>query len=95
MPKGPLFRTDVLSSHYTIWKEVCKIIRSPKKLQEYIEALRTPDPTLQEEIPIEQQKKILKMKFPSMLIYYIRQKKKSRKKCSRLDCSLRRSVTGN
>jgi DNA invertase Pin-like site-specific DNA recombinase len=41
------------------WKAVCEIIRDPQKLKEKIEALRTPDPTEKDEIPLEIQKKSL------------------------------------
>lgn len=43
-----------------VWKEVCAIIRDPQKLQEKIEAMRKPDPTVKDEIPIEQKKKEIK-----------------------------------
>ncbi len=57
--------TNILDN--AVWKRCCQIIRDPAKLREAIEALRTPDPTVKQEIPIDIRKKNIEAEISNLI----------------------------
>ncbi len=66
-----------------VWKDISAVIRDPKKIKEKIEALRTPDPTAPQGVPLSERKKAIEDEISEYVDLLHTAKKESTKKNAR------------